>query len=245
MTKGKAPAAVTRPADSPEYRVLSRQVRRDGISVTRALEARRTASVIRQSYTDLDRALDRAITLTARQVRAPHLTSYTPPPRQLDNAVAQAWHVEVRRVRDMQERLRFLAMDDPRCRLPATVRVTTRAATGPWLPGLRVEEHGAILPPGNGMGIDLADVLDRVSSADRRTPAPAFAGEPAVPDKDHDALVTRRLPTAGNALASPRDSTRCHSRGHRSVRRGGRGGYATVGGLAAPISKSAIRTARR
>lgn len=65
-------------------------------------------------------------------------------------------------------------MDDPLGSVPHTVRVATRAATGPRLPGLRVEEHRAVLPAGTGMGIDLPAVLDRVSSVDR-------AGAPADP----------------------------------------------------------------
>ena len=91
-----------------------------------------------------------------------------PPP--LDNAAAQAWNDELRQLRDLRERLRFRALDDPRCRVPATVRVATRAATGPLLRGLRVEEHRATLPAGNGMGIDLAPVIDHVSSADGPVP---------------------------------------------------------------------------
>ena len=178
MTKESLPTPIPGRRGAAEYQDLSRQLRRDRISLTRALEDRDTTSVVRRSYADLDRALDRAAAYVARRVRAPHLTSNMPVPPHLDNAAAQAWHGELQRLRDLRERLRFRALDDPRGRMPATVRVATRAATGPQLPGLRVEEHRASLPAGNGMGIDLAAALDRVSSADRSAPpsTPAHQG---------------------------------------------------------------------
>jgi hypothetical protein len=168
MTKENLPTAVTDRHGRAEYQDLARRVRRDGIGLARALEERHSASVIRRLYADLDRALDRAIAYAGRQVRAPHMPANLPVPPPLDNAAAQAWNDELRRLRDLRERLRFRALDDPRCRTPATVRVATRAATGPQLRVLRVEEHRATLPAGNGMGIDLAAVLDRVSSAEGR-----------------------------------------------------------------------------
>jgi hypothetical protein len=137
MTKENLPTPITGRHGVAEYQDLSRQLRRDRISLTRALEERHTTSVIRRSYADLDRALDRTVAYAGRRVRAPHLTSNMPVPPPLDNAAAQAWHGELRRLRDLRERLRFRALDDPRCRMPATVRVATRAATGPQLRGLR------------------------------------------------------------------------------------------------------------
>jgi hypothetical protein len=170
MTKESLPTPIPGRHGAAEYQDLSRQLRRDRISLTRALEDRETTSVVRRSYADLGRALDRAAAYVARRVRAPHLTSNMPVPPHLDNAAAQAWHGELRRLRDLRECLRFRALDDPRGRMPATVRVATRAATGPQLRGLRVEEHRASLPAGNGIDIDLAAALDRVSSADRSAP---------------------------------------------------------------------------
>ena len=173
MTEKNLPTPITGRQDAAEYQDLSRQLRRGRVSLTRALEDRDTGAVIRESYADLDRALDRATAYIGRRVRAPHLTSTMPVPPPLDSAAAQDWHGELRRLRDSRERLRFRALDDPRSRVPATVRVATRAATGPHLPGLRVEEHRATLPAGNGIGIDLAAALDRVASTDGPTPAPS------------------------------------------------------------------------
>jgi hypothetical protein len=68
----------------------------------------------------------------------------------------------LRRLRDARERLRFMALEDPFGRVPMTVRVATRAAAGPDLPGLRVGEYAAWMPAGNGMGIDLAAAVGRV-----------------------------------------------------------------------------------
>lgn len=173
MTREDVRTAITHRDGAPDYQRLKRHVREDGISLARAVEDHQSASLIRRSYAELDRALDRAVALAARQVRAPYLTSDTPAPPPLDNDRAHAWNVEVRRLRDMRERLRFIALDDPRCRRPATVRVTTRAATGPRRSGLRVDEHREVMPAGNGMGIDLLDVLDRISARmSTATPAP-------------------------------------------------------------------------
>lgn len=171
MIEENLPTPIAGRHGAAEYQDLSKQLGRDRISLSRALENRHTTSVIRRSYADLDRALDRTVAYAGRRVRAPYVTSSVPAPPPLENAAAQAWHGELRRLRDLRERLRFRALDDPRCRMPATVRVVTRAATGPQLRGLRVEEHRATLPAGSGMGIDLTAVLDRVSSADG-TPAP-------------------------------------------------------------------------
>jgi hypothetical protein len=135
MTKESLPTPIPGRRGAAEYQDLSRQLRRDRISLTRALEDRDTTSVVRRSYADLDRALDRAAAYVARRVRAPHLTSNMPVPPHLDNAAARAWHGELRRLRDLRERLRFRALDDPRGRMPATVRVATRAATGPSCQG--------------------------------------------------------------------------------------------------------------
>lgn len=170
MTKEDLSTAITDRHGTAEYQDLASRVRRDEISLGRALGERRSASVIRRRYADLDLALDRAIAYAGGRVRAPHMPANMPVPPPLDNAAAQAWTDELRRLRDLRERLRFTALDDPRCRAPATVRVATRAATGPPLRGLRVEEHRATLPAGNGMGIDLAPVIDRVSSTDGTAP---------------------------------------------------------------------------
>ena len=174
MTEKNLPTPVTGRQGAAEYQNLSRQLHHDWISLTRALEDRDTGAVIRESYADLDRALDRATAYIGRRVRAPHLTSTMPVPPPLDSAAAQDWHDELRWLRDSRELLRFRALDDQRSKVPATVRVATRAATGPHLPGLRVQEHRATLPEGNGMGIDLAAALDRVASTDGPThPAPS------------------------------------------------------------------------
>ena len=168
MTKENLPTPITGGRGAVEYQELSRRIDGDETSLASALGERHAASAIRRRYAALDRALDRAIAYAGGQVRAPHMPANMPVPPPLDNAAAQAWNDELRRLRDLRERLRFRALDDPRCRTPATVRVATRAATGPLLRGLRVEEHRATLPAGNGMGIDLAPVIDRVSSAEGR-----------------------------------------------------------------------------
>jgi hypothetical protein len=166
MTKGEAPAAATRPSYAPEYRNLTRQLRRGAAGLTRALEEHCPDSVIQQSRAHLDRALDRAITLAGSR--------YAHPPDVVYGIGASARKCRgsgvacrVAAVRDMRERVRFLAMDDPRCRVPATVRVATRAATGPRLPGLRRRaSRGPAAWQRNGHRPP--DVLDRVSSADGR-----------------------------------------------------------------------------
>jgi hypothetical protein len=173
MTKENLPTPSMGRHGPAEYQDLSRQLRLARTSLARALDEHDTTAVIRESYADLDRVLDRTAACVGRRVRAPHLTSTVPVPPPLDSAAAQAWHGELRWLRDFRERLRFRALDDPHCRVPATVQVATRAATGPHLPGLRVEEHRAALPAGNGMGIDLAAALDRVASADGPTQAPS------------------------------------------------------------------------
>ncbi len=61
MTKEDLRTPITGRQGAAEYQDLSRQLHRDRISLTRALEDRDTSSVIRESDADLDRALDRAI----------------------------------------------------------------------------------------------------------------------------------------------------------------------------------------
>ncbi|HEY6747854.1 MAG TPA: hypothetical protein VI357_19320 [Mycobacteriales bacterium] len=154
---------------TPEYRDLLGRVRRAGLDLTRALEERRTVSAVRRSYADLDDVLGRAVTYARRRVRGPHMPADLPVPPPLDNAAMQAWNADQWRLRNLREHLRFQALDDPRLSMPATVRVATRAATGPPMRALRVGEHRETVATGNGMGIDLATVLDRVSAKGTRT----------------------------------------------------------------------------
>lgn len=120
-----------------------------------------SAAAVRHAYRTLDRALAQAVESAERLVPAAHRTHHPPAPVRSDKQQAQRWRLELRRLRDARERLRFRALDDPRIRRPDTVRVATRAATGPPAPGLRAGEHAAPPPPGSGMGLDPSDA-DRV-----------------------------------------------------------------------------------
>lgn len=169
MIEKSLPTAVAGRHGTPEYQDLIGRVRSAGQDLARALEERRTVSAARRSYAHLDDVLGRAVAYARHRVRGPHMPSDLPVPPPLDNAAMQAWNADQWRLRDLREHLRFKALDDPRLSLPATVRVATRAATGPRLRALRVGDHRETVPTGNGMGIDLATVLDRVSAEGTRT----------------------------------------------------------------------------
>jgi hypothetical protein len=188
MTKEDLSTPITGRHGRSEYQQLVGHVRRNLTSLIRALDERHTASAVQRRYTVLDSALGRAVAYAGRQVRQPHMPSNLPVPPGLDRAAAQAWTTDLWRLRDLRERLRFRALDDPRFSMPATVRVATRAATGPELRGLRVDEHRGTYPPGHGMGIDLAAVHDRVSWADGALPT----STPTHPDGLASATSTER-----------------------------------------------------
>jgi hypothetical protein len=121
------------------------------------------SSEIRGAYADLGHAIDRATKFVEGRVRLPYRGLIPPPAVHLDPFAAAALHRELERLRDARERLRFMALDDPYYGIPA-VRVASRAATSPDLPGLRTGGHDTASGTGDGMGIDLDAVLADVSN---------------------------------------------------------------------------------
>jgi hypothetical protein len=156
-TEGERDGAVEH-RTAATYPRLRNQLDADAASLTDALD-RGTVAAVRRAYVDLDRSLGRTVAFAERRVPAAHRIRHPPPPL----------HPDRRR-----EKLRFMALDDPRSRIPDTVRVATRAATGPAAPGLRVREHRTELPPGNGMGVDLTELVDRAHRAARDCRPPAI-----------------------------------------------------------------------
>jgi hypothetical protein len=164
--------AARRPADHRRYGELKKKIESALGHLDRTLRQPRSSEV-RRAYADLGRAIDRALRFVEGRVRLPYRSLIPPPTAHLDRFAATAWHRELERLRDARERVRFAALDDPYYGNPA-VRVATRAATSPNLPGLRTGEHDATPAPGHGLGIDLDAVVAGV--ADR--PRPAADGHP-------------------------------------------------------------------
>lgn len=151
-----------------DYQELKKRIDRAGEHLRHALERPRSVEV-RRAYVDLEQAVGRALEFVESRVRLPYRTSHSPPAPHLDPFAAAVWHRELERLRDAREDLRFKALDDPHYGIPAVV-VGTRAATGPDIAGLRTREHDRTAVPGDGMGIDLAAVVE--AAADRRRPGP-------------------------------------------------------------------------
>lgn len=164
--------AARHPAEHRRYRELKKHIENAVEHLVRVLRRPRSSEV-RRAYADLGRAIDRALTLVEGRVRLPYRGLIPSPTVHLDPFAATTWHRELERLRDARERVRFAALDDPYYGNPA-VRVATRAATSPNLPGLRTGEHDATPAPGHGLGIDLDAVVAGV--ADR--PRPAADGHP-------------------------------------------------------------------
>ena len=149
------------------YRRLRTQMEADAAALGASLDGG-TGAAVRHAFRTLDRTLGQAVAFLERLVPAAHRTHHPPAPVRADKRQARRWHHELRWLRDARERLRFLALDEPRVRTPDTARVSTRAATGPPVPGLRVGEHAAPPAPGNGMGVELPETLDRVLAGRRQ-----------------------------------------------------------------------------
>jgi hypothetical protein len=156
------------PAEHRRYRELKKNIEKAAEHLDRTL-SRPVPSQVRRAYADLGRAIDRALTFVEGRVRLPYRGLIPPPTVHLDPFAATAWHRELERLRDIRERVRFAALDDPYYGIPS-VRIATRAATGPDLPGLRTGEHDATPASGHGLGIDLDAVVGGVS--DHSRPAP-------------------------------------------------------------------------
>lgn len=169
LTKRSAGLEVARrPADHRRYRELKKKIESASGHLDRTLRQPRSSEV-RRAYADLGRAIDRALTFVEARVRLPYRGLIAPPTAHLDPPTATAWHRELERLRDTRERVRFAALDDPYYGIP-TVRVATRAATSPDLPGLRIGEHDTTPTSGHGLGIDLDAVVGGMS--DHSRPAP-------------------------------------------------------------------------
>lgn len=153
------------PAEHRRYRELKKNIESAVEHLDRVLWRPRSSEV-RRAYADLGRAIDRALTFVEGRVRLPYRGLTAPPTVHLDPFAATAWHRELERLRDARERVRFAALDDPYYGIPS-VRVATRAATGPDLPGLRTGEHDATPASGQGLGIDLDTVVAGVSDRSR------------------------------------------------------------------------------
>lgn len=168
LTKRSARMEVSRrPADHRRYRELKIKIESASGHLDRMLRQPRSSEV-RRAYADLGRAIDRALKFVEGRVRLPYRTLIPPPTVHLDPFAAAAWHRELEGLKDARERVRLAALDDPYYGIPA-VRVATRAATSPDLPGLRTGEHDATPASGHGVGIDLDAVVAGV--ADRSRPA--------------------------------------------------------------------------
>lgn len=173
LTKRSAGLEVARrPADHRRYRELKKEIESASGHLDRTLRQPRSSEV-RRAYADLGRAIDRALTFVEGRVRLPYRTLIPPPTVHLDPFAAAAWHRELEGLRDARERVRLAALDDPYYGIPA-VRVATRAATSPDLPGLRTGEHDATPASGHGLGIDLDAVVVGVPHRSR----PAADGYP-------------------------------------------------------------------
>ena len=160
------------PAEHRGYRELKRRVENAAEHLDRAVR-RPSSAEVRRAYAHLGHAVDRAIKFVEGRVRLPYRGLTPPPTEHLDPFAAAVWHRELERLRDARERVRFAALDDPYYGIPA-VRVATRAATSPDIPGLRTAEHDAIPAPGHGLGIALEAVVAEVSDGSR----PTVAGYP-------------------------------------------------------------------
>jgi hypothetical protein len=156
--KGTSP----HPAEHRGYHELKKNVENAVAHLDRALRRPRSSEV-RRAYADLGRAIDRAVKFVEGRVRLPYRGLIPPPAVHLDPFAAAAWHRELERLRDARERVRFTAFDDPYYGIPA-VRVASRAATSPDLPGLRAGKHDTASGLGDGMGIDLDAVVAEVSN---------------------------------------------------------------------------------
>lgn len=149
------------PATHRGYQNLNSSVEGAAGRLGRALERPRSSEV-RPAYVELDQAIGRALEFVEDRVRLPYRASGPRPAVRLDPFAAGAWHRELERLRDDRERVRFAALDDPRYGTPA-VRVAGRGATGPDVAGLRTREGDGTALPGNGMGIDLEAVVDKMA----------------------------------------------------------------------------------
>ena len=160
------------PAEHRGYRELTKKVENAAEHLDRAV-GRSRPSEVRRAYARLGHAVDRAIKFVEGRVRLPYRGLNPPPTVHLDPSAAAVWHRELEGLRDARERVRFAALDDPYYGIPA-VRVATRAATGPDLPGLRTGEPDATPAPGHGLGIALDAVVAGVSDGS----CPAVDGYP-------------------------------------------------------------------
>ena len=166
------------PAEHRRYRELKKKIENAAERLDRTLRRPRSSEV-RRAYADLQHAIDRALRFVEGRVRLPYRGLIPPPTVHLDPFAAAAWHRELEGLREARERVRFAALDDPNYGIP-TVRVATRAATSPDLPGLRAAEHDATPATGHGLGIDLDAAVAGVSDRFR----PAVDGYPAGRGKD-------------------------------------------------------------
>jgi hypothetical protein len=155
------------PAEHRRYRELKKKIEKAAEHLDRTLR-RPAPSEVRPAYADLGRAIDRALTFVEGRVRLPYRGLIPPPTAHLDPFAAAAWHQELEGLREARERVRFAAVDDPHYGIP-TVRVVTRAATSPDLPGLRTGEHDTTPISGDGLGMDLDAVVAGVSDRSRPT----------------------------------------------------------------------------
>lgn len=174
MASGSSPAKSSvpiYPATHRGYQDLKSRVDSAAGDLRHALERPRS-STVRRAYIELDRAIGRALEFVEDRVRLPYRTLRPPPAVPLDPLAAQAWHRELEALRDAREHVRFAAVDDPHYGIPV-VRVATRAATRPDLAGLRTGEHDATPQPGNGMGVDIEAVVDKMSGHSRSGRPPA------------------------------------------------------------------------
>ena len=142
--------------EHPGYQELKAKVGHAVERLDRAVRRPRPSEV-RRAYAELSHAIGRAIKFVEGRVRLPYRGPIPSPTVHLDPFTAAVWHSELEELRDARERVRFAALDDPYYGIP-TVRVATRAATSPDLPGLRTGEHDATSVAGRGLGIALDGV---------------------------------------------------------------------------------------
>jgi hypothetical protein len=158
LTKRSArTGAFPHPAEHHRYQELKAKVENAAERLDRAVRRPRP-SEIRRAYAELGYAIGRAVKFVEGRVRLPYRGLGPSPAVPVDPFTAAVWHRELEELRDARERVRFAALDDPYYGIP-TVRVATRAATSPDLPGLRTGDHDATSVPGHGLGIALDGVV--------------------------------------------------------------------------------------
>jgi hypothetical protein len=97
MTEEDVPTGISRRHGAPAYRDLKCEYPGTGSASIRRCKTTR-APRSSGGPTPILTALSTEVALAARRLRGPHLTSNKPAPP-FDNDVAQAWNVELRRLR--------------------------------------------------------------------------------------------------------------------------------------------------